>query len=147
MTVTPTTIPLLFSLLNDPSLPIRLATSGALIRIVAKGLKEPEDKLKLIKVLALDQVLNVLEEKTRNEQLSRGEDVDEGEETFRESLGRLLNALGFELTKLADDVRIPRIADYSNQLMDSLGQHWHRHSFRSIFLARKSLTSHATILG
>ncbi|KAJ3766289.1 armadillo-type protein [Lentinula raphanica] len=102
LTVTPTTVPLLFSLLADPLLPIRLATSGALLKIVTKGLKEPGDKLQLIKVLSLSQVIEALEARTHSEQLERGEDTDEGEESYRESLGRLLNALGLELTKLEE---------------------------------------------
>ena len=96
------TINLLFSLLSDPSLPIRLATATALLRMVSKGLKEPADKLQLIKVLSLSQVLDALETKTRGEQASRGSDIDEGEESYREALGRLLNVLGLELSKLVD---------------------------------------------
>ena len=102
LTVTPTTIPLLFTLLSDPSLSVRMATAGALRRIVSKGLKEPVDKLRLIKVLSLGQVLDSLEERTRAEQIARGDDTDEGEESYREALGRLLNVLGLELIKLAD---------------------------------------------
>lgn len=104
LTVTPTTIPLLFSLLSDPSLPIRLATCGALLRMVSKGLKEPTDKLQLYKVLSLGQVLAALEERTRQEQQQRGEDTDEGEESYREALARLLNGLGLELAKLMEEV-------------------------------------------
>ncbi|KAF9036225.1 armadillo-type protein [Panaeolus papilionaceus] len=103
LTVTPTTVPLLFNLLADPSLPIRLATSVALLRIVSKGLKEPGDKLQLLKVLSLGQVLDALESKTRAQQVERGEDTDEGEESYREALGKLLNALGQELAKLTDE--------------------------------------------
>ena len=102
LTVTPTTVPLLFTLLADPSLPIRLATSVALLRIVSKGLKEPSDKLQLLKVLSLGQVLEALELKTRAQQVERGQEIDEGEETYREALGNLLNVLGQELTKLVD---------------------------------------------
>ena len=103
LTVTPVTIPLIFTLLSDISLPIRLATSSVLTRIVSKGLKEPGDKLQLIKVLALGDVLTALEEKTRGEQEARkDQEVDEGEETYREALGRLLNVLGSELVKLLD---------------------------------------------
>ena len=93
-------MPLLFTLLSDHSLPIRLATSVALLRIVSKGLKEPDDKLQLIKVLSLGQVINSLECKTRVQQTERGEDTDEGEESYREALGRLLNVLGLELANL-----------------------------------------------
>lgn len=106
LTVTPTTVPLLFTLLADPSLSIRLATSIALLRIVSKGLKEPGDKLQLIKVLSLAQVIDALETKTLAQQIERGDDTDEGEESYREALGRLLNILGLELAKLVD-VRSP----------------------------------------
>jgi exportin-T len=102
LTVTPESVPLLFTLLADPSLPIRLATSVALLRIISKGLKEPSDKLQLLKVLSLGQVLDALEEKTRAQQVERGEDTDEGEESYREALGKLLNVLGLELAKLVD---------------------------------------------
>jgi exportin-T len=95
-------VPLLFNLLADVSLPIRLATSLALLRVVSKGLKEPSDKLQLLKVLSLGQVLNALESKTRAQQIERGEDIDEGEESYRESLGKLLNVLGQELLKLTE---------------------------------------------
>jgi exportin-T len=81
-------------------LAIRLATAGALLRILSKGLKEPSDKLQLIKVLSLGQVITELEARTRTEQAARGEDTDEGEESFREALGRVLNILGLELLKL-----------------------------------------------
>ncbi|KAF9003929.1 armadillo-type protein [Cyathus striatus] len=103
LTVTPTTVPLLFNLLADSSLPIRLATCVSLLRIVAKGLKEPVDKLQLLKVLSLGQVLDALETKTRQQQIERGDDTDEGEESYREALGKLLNVLGLELAKLADE--------------------------------------------
>ena len=60
------------------------------------------DKLQLIKVLSLGQVLDALETRTRAEHASRGSDIDEGEESYRESLGKLLNVLGVELTKLLE---------------------------------------------
>ncbi|KAF8071976.1 armadillo-type protein [Lyophyllum atratum] len=103
LTVTPTTVPLLFSLLADPSLPIGLATSVALLRIVSKGLKEPGDKLALFKVLSLGEVLDALEAKTRAQQIERGSETDEGAESYREALGKLLNVLGLEMAKLTDD--------------------------------------------
>jgi exportin-T len=92
----------LFTLLSDSSLPIRLATSLALLRIISKGLKEPGDKLQLIKVLSLGQVIDALEIKTRLQRGDSGSETDEGEESYREALGKLLNVLGLELTKLAD---------------------------------------------
>ena len=100
--MTPTTVPLLFTLLADSSLPIRLATSVSLLRIVSKGLKEPGDKLQLLKILFLGQVIDALETKTREQQVERGTDTDEGEESYREALGKLLNVLGLELMKLIE---------------------------------------------
>lgn len=117
LTVTPTTVPLLFSLLADPSLAIRLATSAALLRIVSKGLKEPEDKLQLIKVLSLDQVVDALEAKTRAQQIERGADEDEGEESYREALGKLLNVLGLELSKLVEECAKPQVVAEAKQFL------------------------------
>lgn len=100
--MTPATVNLLFSMLADASLPIRLASSLSILRIVSKGLKEPGDKLQLIKVLSLGQVLDALEAKTRQQQIERGDTVDEGEESYREALGRMLSILGLELAKIVD---------------------------------------------
>lgn len=72
----------------------------AILRIVSKGLKEPGDKLQLLKVLSLGQVIDALEQKTRQQQIERGNDTDEGEESYRESLGKLFNVFGLELCKL-----------------------------------------------
>ncbi|KAH9002895.1 ARM repeat-containing protein [Lactarius hatsudake] len=119
LTVTPTTIPLLFNLLSDPSLSIRMASAGALRRIVSKGLKEPADKLQLIKVLSLGQVIDSLEKRTRAEQISRDE-TDEGEESYREALGRLLNVLGLELIKLADDAPVDEVRAESSGLLQQV---------------------------
>ncbi|KAH9838251.1 armadillo-type protein [Rhodofomes roseus] len=120
LTVTPTTVPLLFSLLSDLSLAIRLATSAALLRITSKGLKEPGDKLQLIKVLSLGQVLDALEAKTRLEQATRESDVDEGEESYREALGRLLNVLGLELCKLVEEATTDDVRSEASQLLDQI---------------------------
>ncbi|KIJ50979.1 hypothetical protein M422DRAFT_27087 [Sphaerobolus stellatus SS14] len=109
LTVTPHSIQLLFTLLADPSLGIRLATSAAILKMLQKGLKSPADKLQLLKVLALGQVLEAFEAKTRSEKEARkalGE-TDEGEESYREALGRLLSGLGQELIKLWEDNNTP----------------------------------------
>ena len=67
------------------------------------------DKLQLIKVLSLADVLATLEERTRKEQIARGEDTDEGEESYREALGKLLNVLGLELCKLSEVCVVSKI--------------------------------------
>ncbi|KIY72334.1 ARM repeat-containing protein [Cylindrobasidium torrendii FP15055 ss-10] len=120
LTVTSTTVPLLFTLLNDQSLPIRLATSSALTRIVSKGLKEPRDKLQLLKVLSLGQVLDALEQKTHQQQIERGSETDEGEESFREALGKMFNIFGLELTKLDDSPDEQVRAEATQYLTQSL---------------------------
>ena len=62
--------------MTDESLSIRMAAGRALMRITTKGLKEPADKLQLLKVLSLGQVLEALEAKTRQEQAQREENED-----------------------------------------------------------------------
>ena len=112
LTCTPATVQLLFSLLSSSStinssipptpVSIRLATVLALQRMVAKGLKEPSDKLELLRVLDLGKVIIVLEERTRQ---ARARGPDDDEEAFRESLAKLLTALGLEVQELTKDVR------------------------------------------
>ncbi|CAE6461768.1 unnamed protein product [Rhizoctonia solani] len=101
LTVTPATINMLFKLLSDQVVPIRMATSGALLRIIQKGLKEPSDKLQLFRVLSLGQVLEMLEQKTRI--TGSKDDTDDEEVSYRESLGKLTSGLGLELIKLCDE--------------------------------------------
>lgn len=99
LTVTPDTIPLIFSLLSDPSVPIRLATCSTLSNILSKGLKVPEDKLRLIQVLSLGPVLDQLDSSTK-----AGARGTEALESYREGLARVANTLGTELIALCNDV-------------------------------------------
>lgn len=103
LTVTPDTIPLIFSLLSDPSVPIRLATCSTLSNILSKGLKVPEDKLRLIQVLSLGPVLDQLETSTK-----AGPRGTEALESYREGLARVANTLGTELIALCNDVGVQR---------------------------------------
>ncbi|KAF8753377.1 ARM repeat-containing protein [Rhizoctonia solani] len=105
LTVTPTTINILFKLLSDPTVSIRMATSGALLRIIQKGLKEPTDKLQLFRVLSLGQVLEMLEQNTRI--TASRDETDDEEVSYRESLGKLTSGLGLELIKLCDEQSAP----------------------------------------
>ncbi|CAL1716709.1 unnamed protein product [Somion occarium] len=84
------------------------------------GLKEATDKLQLIKVLSLGQVLDALETKTRAEQAVRGSEVDEGEESYREALGRLLNVLGLELSKLVDEAPLEDVRNEALQMLNQI---------------------------
>ncbi|CEL55488.1 Exportin-T OS=Laccaria bicolor (strain S238N-H82 / ATCC MYA-4686) GN=LOS1 PE=3 SV=1 [Rhizoctonia solani AG-1 IB] len=105
LTVTPATINMLFKLLSDSAVSVRIATSGALLRIVQKGLKEPADKLQLFRVLSLGQVLEVLEQNTRI--TGSRDETDDEEISYRESLGKLTSGLGLELIKLCDEQSAP----------------------------------------
>lgn len=67
--------------------------------MVLKGLKEPQDKLQLIRVLSLQEVLGSIEEQTRGR---------EDNTLFREGLGKVTNGLGLELCKLVEDVSFTR---------------------------------------
>ncbi|QRV89824.1 exportin-T protein [Ceratobasidium sp. AG-Ba] len=121
LTVTPVTINILFKLLSDQALPIRLATSAAILRIVQKGLKEPSDKLQLLRVLSLGQVLDMLETKTRI--TGDKDDADRDDEvSYRESLGKLTSGLGLELLKFCDDQAAPPpdIAAGAEELLQQL---------------------------
>lgn len=120
----------------------------ALLRIVSKGLKEPGDKLQLIKVLSLGQVIDALETKTRSQQTERGSDVDEGEESYREALGKLLNVLGLELRTLVD-VSAQSISSISScSLTFSSGYpEQQRNIVRSIYFTRSNPSSHASFHG
>jgi exportin-T len=107
LTVTPETVPLLFSLISDPSFPVRLAAARALTKIVTKGLKVPSDKLKLIQVLSLGPVIDQLESQTATE-VAALPGYSENLTNFREVLSHLSNALGLELVALCSSVSLRR---------------------------------------
>lgn len=112
LTVTPDTIPLIFSLLSDPSIPIRLATCSTLSNILSKGLKVSEDKLRLIQVLSLGPVLDQLEVSTK-----AGARGTEALESYREGLARVANTLGTELIALCNDVGVQKYCHFPPPLI------------------------------
>ena len=81
--------------------------------MIQKGLKEPGDKLQLIRVLSLAEVLTRLEENTRG---------NEDDLPFREGLGKLANGLGSETMKLVDEVKFvpPPVTPATDFLWDRL---------------------------
>lgn len=99
---------MIFRLLSESSASVRQSTAYALSRIVSKGLKEPSDKLQLLRVLSLAEVLEALEEKSRAARPagSGAENHDEAEESFREGLGKLACSFGNELVDLIGDVSL-----------------------------------------
>lgn len=80
-----------------------METANAFVRMILKGLKEPSDKLQLIRVLSLGDIIPGLEQATRN---------DEEQVQFREGLGKLTNALGLELSKLVEEVPLVLCTGY-----------------------------------
>ena len=81
-----------------------MATCSTLSNILSKGLKVPEDKLRLIEVLSLGPVLEQLETSTKTE--ARG---TEALESYREGLARVANTLGTELIALCNDVGLQNV--------------------------------------
>ncbi|GAA5993378.1 hypothetical protein JCM11641_008430, partial [Rhodosporidiobolus odoratus] len=105
--ITPPTISLLLRAINLPTSPtfsttsIRIATADALIETVSKGMPAP-DKLRLIEVLNVGQVLAALVAEKGAGAGEEGEE-GEGEEEFRDKLGKLLNGVGGEVCKIIED--------------------------------------------
>jgi hypothetical protein len=87
--------------------------------MIAKGLKEPKDKIDLLRVLDMGKVLGALEERTRETRKGRPEDDDQ-EEQFRESLGKLLSTLGPELLDLTKEDLPEEIRTHANQMLEEL---------------------------
>ena len=80
-----------------------MATCSTLSNILSKGLKVPEDKLRLIQVLSLGPVLDQLETNTK-----AGPRGTEALESYREGLARVANTLGTELIALCNDVGLQK---------------------------------------
>lgn len=76
-----------------------MESANVFLRMVLKGLKESHDKIQLIRVLSLREVLESIEEQTRGQ---------EDNTLFREGLGKVANGLGLELCKLVDEVSLAR---------------------------------------
>jgi exportin-T len=101
--ITPTSIPLLLAALHLPStadIGMRTATAEALTETVTKGMPAV-DKLALLNVLDIGTVLGRLVDYGREG--GKGKE-DEKIEAFRTKLGGLLNGVGSELCRIADDV-------------------------------------------
>ena len=84
--------------------------------------------------------------KTRAQQGSRGSDVDEGEESYREALGRLLNVLGLELNKLIE-VRQQRLMLVKSLTTYSLGEYNRRYPDRGHTIIESDPSCHASLHG
>lgn len=94
LTVTPHSLYLLNRLLEHPHIPFRLLSLDSLSKIVAKGMKDPAEKIQLFSVLSIVAGLTPLEEKTRD-----GQNEPTVQE-FRERAAKLLNSFGIELGKI-----------------------------------------------
>ncbi len=81
---------------------------------MGKGIKDPNDKLRCLKVLDVTALLDPLEASTRS--LKDSSDVD----VFRESLGSILQVYGSDLLKLTEAVRFKTCLSTSQKLTDRL---------------------------
>lgn len=99
--VTPTFLPLLYQCLATRHAPIRLASAELLFELVTKGMS-PTDKLELLRVLNVSDIISQLLT-TDDERKTSGSD-NEQDELYREKLGRVLNGLGLEFTRISEEV-------------------------------------------
>jgi hypothetical protein len=101
--VTPSFLPLLFQCLATPQVNIRLASAELLFELVAKGMS-PTDKLELLRILNVSDIVSQL--LTRDDERKKSGVENEQDELYREKLGRVLNVLGLEFTRIVDEVRM-----------------------------------------
>lgn len=99
--VTPSFLPLLFQCLATPQANIRLASAELLFELVAKGMS-PTDKLELLRILNVSDIVSQLV--TRDDERKKSGVESEQDELYREKLGRVLNVLGLEFTRIIDEV-------------------------------------------
>lgn len=63
----------------------------------------PADKLELLRVLNVSDIISQL--LTRDDERKKSGSENEQDELYREKLGRVLNGLGLEFTRIAEEVR------------------------------------------
>lgn len=107
--VTPDFLPLLFQGFTTPQVPIRLASGELLYELVTKGMP-PADKLELLRVLNVSQAITqLLDSDDARRTASNGTNGHGANsntdqlELFREKLARILNGMGLELTRIAEE--------------------------------------------
>lgn len=102
VSLTPKTLEFYRRLLNQPIPQLRIASAGVIRTFVAKGIKDPSDRLQILKVLDIVQTLDPLEASTRGQ--------DDG---LRVALAGILGVLGTELVEFWEDVSCrPVIREY-----------------------------------
>lgn len=102
--VTPMTMSLLYRLLQQNEVSLRIAAADALLEIATKGMNG-EDKIKLLRALNLTSTISELEKGTRRNK-SQGE-LSDGEVSFREHLARLANGVGIDLVRILEGPKSP----------------------------------------
>lgn len=65
----------------------------------------PADKLELLRVLNVSDIISQL--LTRDDERKKGGSENEQDELYREKLGRVINGLGLEFTRIAEEVCAP----------------------------------------
>jgi exportin-T len=106
VSLTPRTLEFYQRLIQNPSLQLRTSTAVIFRSFVAKGIKEPQDKLEELKVLDIVGLLEPLEAQTR--------DVGDDQEllAFRAALAAIYAAYATALIELEENVRqLPRHLD------------------------------------
>lgn len=95
--LTPKSLSLYHRFLQSSYTPLRTSTTAIMRIFVAKGIKEPSEKLEVMKVLNVLSLLDPLESQTRGA-------PDDAMVTFRAGLGGILAAYGTELIALTEVV-------------------------------------------
>lgn len=145
---TPNSIPPLVTLLHNTSLAIRSAALQAITRLLETRVQEPSEEVYLIQLaqeLTRGTVLTTLEEKTRSDQSARreGGEGDEGEESFREALGRCASTLGQEIMQILLTVpNLPFIPSFDLTVRRTIKRKSMRQSalFSKQFFASRSIS-------
>ena len=98
VSLTPKTLQFYQRLLQHSILSLRIPAAAIMKTFVAKGTKEPSEKLQVLKVLNIVSLLD------RHEVQTRGATGDPDIVDFRAALGSLLAVYGAELVSFVEDV-------------------------------------------
>lgn len=98
MTLTPETLPFYHRVLKQPVPSLRIAGASILKTLVGKGLKDQSERLQVLKILDVVNILDPLEASTRDIK------DDDDNIAFRASLGGILQVYGSDLIAFIEEV-------------------------------------------
>lgn len=98
MTLTPDTLSFYQRLLRQPLLSLQAAGAVQLRTLVAKGVKEPAERLNVLRILDVVSIIDPLEVSTRDTK-----DNDEAL-AFRVAVAGVINIYGVQLIEFIDEV-------------------------------------------